>query len=139
MSPSSGRDETGSSARGQTEPLAALVAVFAIGVAVSTYALGAQHALPTAGDRDRDVAEPTLRRVADSLTADGVVDPSRLNQSLAAAPDGYALNVTVSVGNRTLTTGPTPPDGAERATRPVSVRLSPGWVRPGHLRVEVWT
>lgn len=131
-----------SSGRGQVEPTAALVALLAVCVGVSTYAA----TLEGAGyGSDRDVADPTLDRVVDRLAAGGVADPTRRRRARHAGPAGYRLNVTVAAAGRRWHAGPTPPAGAnerhgiDTASRPLGVRLAPGRVRPGRVRVEVWS
>lgn len=124
--------------RGQVEPLAALVAVFAVGVALSAYAGVVADVLPTP---DRNVADPTVERVHEAVTSAGVAVPGTLPKATGVAPDGYRLNVTLAAAGRTWRAGPTPPsvesDG-DSATRTASVRIAPGRIRPGRLRVVVW-
>lgn len=126
--------------RAQAEPTVALAAVFAVALGVSVYAGVLAGALP---DADRDLAEPTLRRLHERVTSGGVADPARLRTAAASAgPSGYELNATLGVDGRRWSVGPNPPetaDAADGASRPVSVRLGPGRVRPGRLRAEVWT
>lgn len=124
--------------RGQASPLAALAALFAVCTGVSIYVVALGGAVP-AGD-DRAYADPTLHRVSDELSEGGVVDPSTLDAARSAAPAGRRLNVTLTVGDRRWTTGPRPPTGGrtDAASRAASVRLGPGSVTPGRLRVEVW-
>ncbi|USZ75402.1 hypothetical protein NGM07_18460 [Halorussus vallis] len=134
--------------RGQVEPLAALVAVFAVGVALSAYAGVVADALP---NPDRNVAGPTAERVRSAVERAGVVRPGRLPSGLRAAPDGYRTNLTLAVGGRAWHAGPSPPESvaasgrADESARPdvaartVSVRVAPGRIRPGRLRVVVWT
>lgn len=125
-------------ARGQVEPIAALVCLLAVCAAVSTYAT----ALAGSGyETDRDVAEPTLDRVVDRLAAGGVAVPERTARAQRAGPTGYRLNVTVAAAGERWHAGPTPPDrqgDTDTAARPIGVRLAPGRVRPGRVRVEVW-
>lgn len=130
MSRSSGR-------RGQVEPTVALAAVFGVVVGIGLYAGVLADAMP--GERERNVAAPAAERVHDELapTAEIVV-PGRLDRAGAAIPDGYRANVTVTVAARRWTIGPAAPPGADAATRRTSVRLGPGRVRAGTLRVEVW-
>lgn len=123
-----------SSARGQTEPLAALVAVAAVCLALSLYAGALDSALP--GASDRDVARVTLDRVDRNLSPAGVVRPSRIDA--AAAPEGYHLNLTLAAGGARWAVGPTPPRTADTARDGVPVRLGPARIRPGVLRVAVW-
>jgi len=128
MSRSSGR-------RGQAEPLAALAAVFAVGLAVSLYA----GALPTREERPDDVAESTLSSVYADLSQGGVVDPARAETGPLRGPPGYAVNLSLSAGPVRLARGPPRSAAATNASRPVAVRTSPGRVRAGRLSVGVWT
>jgi hypothetical protein len=125
-----------SARRGSVEPVAALVAVFAVCAGVSIYAGVLDDARPAAG---RDVAEPTLRRVHDAVGDSTVADPDAVETAAREGPDGYRTNVTLRVAGRRWAAGPTPPTDSDGATRPVSVRLAPGRVRAGTLGVEVWT
>lgn len=125
--------------RGQVEPLAALVAVFAVGVALSAYAGVVSDVLPTP---DRNVADPTVERVHEAVTTAGVAVPERLPKAITAAPDGYRLNVTLTAAGRRWHAGPTPPSvdsDADSAARAMSVRIDPGRIRPGRLRVVAWS
>jgi hypothetical protein len=124
------------SRRAQTEPLAALAAVFAVGVALTTYAGVLDATVPTPG---RNLAEPTVERAERAVSKAGVADPDRLAAGLRAGPDGYEVNLTLRSDGRTWHDGPTPPESADAATLAVSVRLGPGRVRPGRLRAEVWS
>ncbi|MFC4407012.1 DUF7285 family protein [Haloarchaeobius iranensis] len=125
-----------STRRGQVEPTAALVAVFAVAVGLTLYA-GALDSLPAAED-SRSVAEPTLSRVHESLTATGVANPADLHDTLAAGPDGYHVAVTLAADGERWRVGPAAPPTAATAARPVSVRIAAGVVVSGRLRVEVW-
>lgn len=121
--------------RAQVEPLAALAALFAVCVGLSVYAaVLADAGAPT----ERDLAEPTLETVDDAVTDRGAVQPARLGRVTAHAPSGGHLNVTVTAGDRRWTVGPRPAVDGDRAGRRVSVRLGPGRVRVGRLRVVVW-
>ncbi len=121
--------------RGQVEPLAAIAGVFAVCIGLGMVATVFHTAAPTDA---RSIAGPTLDRTAAAVVVGGAVDPAALETLEQPAPPGYRANVTL----RTLETrhhrGPTPPPGAERASRPVSVRLRPGVNRPGTLTVAVW-
>jgi hypothetical protein len=133
MSPASGN-------RGVVEPLAALAALFAVCVGLSTYAIVLADA-GVGNESDRDVAAPTLTAVHDATTVEGVVLPERLDRALAARPTGMRLAVLLTTDGRRWAAGPSPPSTAERpdrAARPVSVRLGPGRVSVGRLRVVVW-
>jgi hypothetical protein len=129
--------------RAQVEPLAALVAVFAVGAALTAYAgvLGA-----TLSTSDRDLAGPTVERVERAVGDEsGVLAPDALDSGLRAGPDGYRLNLTLRTGGRTWHAGPVPPqrgdsaDAADSVRRTVSVRIAPGRIRPGRLRAVVWS
>lgn len=122
--------------RGQLSPTAALVAVGTIGMALSLYATVFTGVVPVP---DRNVAEPTLERVSDTVVAAGVADPARLERAGTAGPDGYRLQVSLRWGSQRWAVGPTPPrTGVETAGRRVGVRTGPGSVRSGRLRVVVW-
>lgn len=124
--------------KGQVEPTAALVALLAVCAGVTTYATALGAAVPPV---DRDVARPTLDRVVDSLSTGGVVHPTRAGRAKRVGPSGYRLNVSVAAAGRRWTAGPTPPEAGrtDAAARPTSVRLGPGRIRPGRVRVEVWS
>ena len=126
-----------SPARGQTEPLVALVAVFAVAVGLVTYAGVLSNARP---EPEREHARNVLPRVERAATTNGVVEPAALQQARSAAPDGHHLAVTLSTTDERWRTGPDPPPEAEvtTAATTVSVRLAPGVVRPARLSVEVW-
>ena len=123
-----------SARRGQVEPLAALAAVFVIGLALTATAGTFAAAIPAT---DRDIADPAMQHVLATARTGSVLHPTRL--SAVSAPAGYRLNVTVVVGDRRWQAGPTPPDAAASETRTVPVRTGPNQVRPGRVRVEVWT
>lgn len=139
--------------RGQTEPLAALVAVAAVCLALSTYAVYVADVLPAG--TDRAVEEATSARVWTAIGTDGVYDP---DTDLEAAidetdlPAGYAVSVTVTTADENGTAsvvaealfvpdgtddGPRPTDPPANR-RPVAVEYAPGDVRGGTLVVEVW-
>ena len=135
MNASSRPGDEGAGRRGQVEPLAALAALFAVCVGLSAYALViADAGRPT----DRDLAGPALATVDDAVSVSGVVRPARLDRALDARPSGTRLNVTLTTDSRTWNAGPPPAVHGDRATRRVSVRLGPGRVRVGRLRVVVW-
>jgi hypothetical protein len=127
-----------STRKGQTEPTAALVAVFAVCVGIGLYA-GSLDGVLAGDDRSRAVAEPTLGRVHGALSPDGVTDPASLTDALDAGPDGYHLAVSLAANGDRWRVGPAAPETAATAARPVSVRVAPGVVVAGTLRVEVWT
>jgi hypothetical protein len=128
-----------SSARGQVEPTAALVVVLVVCAAVSTYAVALDG---VGGERERELASPTLDRVVDRLAVGGVADPRRRGRARRSGPTGYRLNLTLAAAGRRWYAGPSPPGrGADTdiAARSVGVRLAPGRIRPGRVRVEVWS
>jgi len=118
------------------EPLAALVAVAAVALALSLYAGVLEASLP--GDNDRGGAVTADRALA-AVAPDGVARPARLSAALSAAPAGYRLNLTLTTGEHRWSAGPDRPPGVEPRSRQVAVRLGPGRVRPGTLRVVVWS
>lgn len=125
-----------SSDRGAIEPIAALVAVFAVSVGLALYAGVVEDALATAGGTQNRAA-PTADAVEGRLASAGVVHPERIEAAEQAIPAGYEGNVTLRAGAR-WTTGPTPPPRADTAARLVSVRVGLGAIRRGSLSVRVW-
>jgi hypothetical protein len=127
-----------SSDRATTEPLAALVAVFAVTLGLALYAGVLDDAFGTLDD-DRNVAAPTADTVEQRLSSAGVVQPEVLDDALDAVPANYHGNVTITAttGER-WSGGREPPSNADIETRTVSVRVGPGVVRRGTLTVRVW-
>jgi hypothetical protein len=135
-----------SSARSQTEPFAALVAVVVVALAFSVWAGAFEASLPE--PVDRGAAESAADRVERALTVAGVVRPERLTGTGSddtpsplvnrSAPEGYRLNVTVVRDGGRLSVGPTAPATADTGARRVSVGR-PGSVAPARLEVRVWT
>lgn len=125
-----------SSVRGQTEPVAALLAVIVVAAGLALYAGVLDDALDL--NPERDVTAATLEQVESHLTPAGVVRPGRLDTVDRATPAGYDANVTVTVGDRQWATGPVAPGNAETAARTVSVRTAPATVHKGRLRVAIW-
>lgn len=125
-----------SSGRAQVEPLVALVAVAAVCLGLSLYAGVLDDVLRDRSERatPETVADRALAAVAPA----GVARPALLPEAAATAPDGYRVNATLLTGDRRFAAGPAPPAGARTATRPTGVRVAPGDVRPGALRVVVW-
>lgn len=118
-------------------PVAALAAVLALVAGLVVYSGAYAGALPTSDDRE--VAEPTLRRVHEAAARGPVVNPVLLSATAAeAGPAGYHLNASLRAADTTWTVGPTPPRDAERASRPVTVRFANGTTLPARLAVEVW-
>lgn len=148
------RSSSAEGRRAQTEPIAALVAVAAVCVALSVYAGYVADAMP--GASDRAVEDATLERVWAAIGADGVYDPATEVETLVDAtdlPDGYVVSVTVTtMGENGTVTVPeaarfdpdggaadgSRPDDPGTASRPVAVAVGPGDVRGGRLTVEVW-
>ncbi len=126
-----------SSDRAQTEPLAALVAVFALGVGLSLYA-GAIDATLPALTTDREMAPYAADRLVAESSAFGAVVPPLEGHLAAARPTGYELNASVRTDEGTWSAGPGRPPTPECVDRHVTVRVAPGRVRPGLLEVCVW-
>ncbi|MDQ2073107.1 DUF7285 family protein [Haloarcula sp. NS06] len=127
-----------SSDRGTTEPVAALVAVFAVTLGVSLYAGVVDQAFGTLDD-DRNIATPTADAVEQRLSSTGVVQPEGIDNALDAVPANYHGNATITAttGER-WSGGRESPSNADTETRTVSVRVGPGAVRRGTLTVRVW-
>lgn len=145
--------------RGQTEPLAALVAVAVIAIALGVYAAYVTDALP--GGSERAVEEPTMNQVWDEIETDGAFEEGTDLDSAVPArvlPGGFSVYVSVSEidedGTELLDEavffngqedpgqdppdGFEPPEGARVAERSIPVRKAPGEVTAGKLRVVVW-
>lgn len=125
-----------SSGRGQTEPLAAIVAVAAVGIGLSLYAGVLDATLP--GERDRSTASAALERVDRAVAPAGVARPKRVPGSHEAGPGGYRTNVTLTAAGRRWSSGPTVPPDADEAEERLGVRVAPATVEPGRLRAAVW-
>jgi hypothetical protein len=136
MSSSSTREAT---QRGQTTPIVALVALFAVCAGVSLYATTLVDVTPTGTGNAH--AEPTLERVYDAVSEGAVVSPTGLSQAEHVAPDGYRLSVAITTENGRWTSGtraPADSEGVDTAARPVAVSSVDGGVIWGRLRVWVW-
>jgi hypothetical protein len=107
-----------------------------VGAALALYASGLYGAFPNPADPR--VAEPTLDRAVEALAADGVVDPSDLASARSIAPARYDVAVVLSTDDDRWRVGPASPPDAATASRPVAVRVAPGVVVTGRLRVTVW-
>lgn len=132
--------------RAQASPVAALVALLAVIAGIAIYAgVVADVAAVAGGDRtgsDR-TAETTVDALQSTASDGDVVDPGRLRDAASdgdVMPTGFESNVTLAVPDgEGWTAGPTPPDGPlHRADRTVAVRIEPGEIRRGTLRVRVW-
>lgn len=126
-----------SSGRAQVEPLAALAAVFALGVGLALYVGVLGEALPLLST-DRSMAPATADRLLSETRAFGAVEPPLDGAAEAARPTGQTVNATLVAGDVAWTAGPSPPDGADCAVRQVTVRVAPAEIRPGRLEVCVW-
>ncbi len=101
--------------RAQTEPVAAIVAVFAVCLGLLLYTGILGSAMPGS---ERTLAPTTLSTVQRNVASNGIVHPDRLADGASATPDGYRLNVTLSTGSRTWHEGPTPPQIRRRILTP---------------------
>ena len=135
-----------SARRAQVSPTAALVALLAVGAGLSLYA-GVLDASVRSGETSDTPVPIVADRTLDRLAPAGVATPARLrrfdsrsNRS-RVAPDGYRVNVTLAAGGERWRAGPPIPTTARtaRAVRTPAVRLAPGRVVPGRLRVVIWS
>jgi hypothetical protein len=125
--------------RGQTTPVVALVALFAVCAGVSLYATTLVDVTPTG--TGNALAEPTLERVYDAVSEGAVVSPTGLSRTERVAPDGYRVAVAVTTENGRWTNGNRPPvqsESVDTAARSVAVSTGEGDVVWGRLRVWVW-
>lgn len=122
-----------SSGRGYVEPIAAIAAIFAVGVGLTLYS---GVLAGTLDPSDRTVAETALDDLRYGASERGVLDPVQV--LLWEGPAGWSSNVTLATEAGRWTRGPTPPEDAVRTTRRVGVRLGPSRIRPGRLTVVVW-
>lgn len=153
------------SSRGQTEPLAALIAVSAVAIGIGLYAAFVTGVLP--GASAESVEEPTIQRIWSETQEQGVYDATEDQLDdvpEAAIPRGDSVYVAVTTaddeaqrvlqeqaifdesgevlvdgGGIRITPEPDfPPEAASNITRPIPVRIGPGDVTAGTLRVVVW-
>lgn len=122
--------------RAQAEPTVTLAAVLAVVFGLTAYVVVLADVTPDSG---RDLASPTLDRVHDRLTTGGVTDPDGLDGARSAGPSGFDVNASLVAADARWDSGPTPPQGADRASRSVGVEIRPGVVRRATLSVEVWS
>lgn len=125
------------SRRGQVEPLAALAAVFAVGIGLSLYVGVLDGTLPELTSNRRMAVVAADRLLAES-SAFGSVRPPIDDAAVAARPTGYGLNATLRSDGGTWTAGSQRQPSADCVTRRVSVGVTPGRVRPGSLEVCTW-
>ncbi len=140
--------------RGQTEPLAALVAVSLFCLAVSVYATVVMGVVPELHS-DRELAEVTGERIWEAISEDGIY-PADANLSTAIGPTDLPQGQHVTVNITFL--GPqgylvergragfddhgavqstmSLPDG-ETFSRPIPIQYQTGDIRPGTLTVVV--
>lgn len=141
--------------RGQSEPLAALVAVSLVCLVVSAYVVLMTDIVGTTGT-ERSAGEPTADALWQDVSDEAIFDagtPIRDDVDPETLPEGYNVAVTVTyvdgngetkqIARETFDTTGTPasttvPDDAERVSRTVTVRVGPGDKRPGTFTVEVW-
>jgi hypothetical protein len=126
-----------SSDRGQLEPLAALAAVFAIGVGLSLYVGALDSILPLLTPDHSTAPTAADRLVAEGSSFGSVTTPIE-EAATTARPMGYELNATLRTSESSWIAGPGVPRSAECANRRVSVRVAPARVRSGLLEVCVW-
>ncbi len=126
-----------SSARGQTEPIAALIAVFALGIGLSLY-VGVLDSTLSSFTDDREIGPTAADRFLAEAESFGVVEPPIAEAATAASPDGYRLNATVRTSERNWAGGPPRAEHRACADRSISVRAAPGTVHSGRLEVCVW-
>ncbi len=140
MSRSSG-DRLRAENRAAVEPLAALVAVVAVGAALGLYTVALDDAAP---DRNRPTAEATLDRVEPRMTTGGLVDPEVLRE-VDAFRSPTAIELTADGETWRIESGddaPASPSVREPgsiaiAERTVTVRIRPGRNVRGTLRAVV--
>ncbi|WP_434520833.1 DUF7285 family protein [Halorubrum sp. AS12] len=128
--------------RAAVEPIAALVAVMVVGLALGLYAGVLDDAAP---DRSRQTAETALDRTERAIAVGGVVDPSRIRN--AEAPGAATAVELEADGERWLVAsgpdapgppGVRSPEAVAVSERRVTVRVAPGRNVRGTLRAVVW-
>jgi hypothetical protein len=119
--------------RGYVEPVVALAAVLAVSAGLTVYVgtLG-----ETSATADRERATTILDSVVGDARTLGVLGPESL--AVPETPVGLSVNLTLETSSMRWARGKTPPPTADRTDRRVSVRVAPGSVEPGRLRVTVW-
>lgn len=121
--------------RGQTEPIAAIVAVLAIGVGLALYAGVAADQQP---DTEGTDAEATMERVTADLLEDGVLDPNGWIRPERYERPGESVRISTEWKQGTTHYGPDPPPDADVARRPVTLSAIDGVQYSGVLIVKVW-
>ncbi|MFC5277567.1 hypothetical protein ACFPM1_02115 [Halorubrum rubrum] len=139
MSRSSGERLDGAD-RAAVEPLAALVAVLAVGAALGLYATALDDATP---DAEEPAADVVLDRIERDATVGGIVRPERLRHLEEETPAVVELETErrrwrVGVGSVSPSAGgrldPRSPAVAQRS---VTVAVAPGENVRGRLRLAV--
>jgi hypothetical protein len=128
-----------SARRAQVEPVAALVAVAVLGLAIGAYATVRADVLP--GPESDAPSNAVLDETVDAATPSGAVavNPRAFDVD-SVAPDGYEVAVTITAGDSEWARGAEqPPPDTTADTRRVPVRVAPGKIRPGRITVEVWS
>jgi len=123
--------------RGQTEPLAALVAVFALGAGLSLYVGALDSTLPFL-TTESEITPTAADRLVSEASSSGAVRPPIAGATETARPDGHAMNATVRTEAGSWYGGAPTPESANCVRRGVAVRVAPGTVRPGSLEVCTW-
>jgi hypothetical protein len=142
--------------RGQTEPLAALIAVTVVAGAFSLYAGFLTGFVSDLGS-ERDVSQATAQLVWEHLSEDGIYEYGTgiaTEIPVAALPQGYHVyvNVTYVDGTGRLSEKDQAQFGADGTPanqidplaqgeifeRPIPVQQSEGEITPGMLTVVVW-
>ena len=126
-----------SSDRAQTEPLAALVAVFALGVGLSLY-VGVLDSTFAALSDDSEITPTAADKLTSEASSFGIVQPPIDDAVAAAKPNGYRMNATLRADGSTWSGGPQNGAVSDCVDRSVSVRTAPGTVRRGNLEVCIW-
>lgn len=123
--------------RGQTEPLAALVAVFALGAGLSLYVGMLDSTLPLLAT-ESEITPTAADRFLSEVSSSGAVRPPITGATEAARPNGYIMNATVRTEAGSWHGGAPIPESANCVRRGAAVRVAPGTVRPGSLEVCTW-
>jgi len=126
-----------SSDKGQTEPLAALVAVFALGAGLSLYVGVLDSTLPLLSS-ETDITPTAADKLVSESSPFGSIRPPIEGPVTDSRPTGYRLNATLRSDGMIWTGGPPITDSADCIERTVSVRTDPGRVRVGVLEVCTW-
>ncbi len=124
--------------KAQTEPLAALVAVFALGVGLSLYVGVLDSTLPSLTE-ESEIAPIAADRLVAEASVSGTVRPPIAEATERARPDGYAINATLRADSAVWRGGSSRASSADCARQRVRVRTALATVRPGSLEVCVWT